>query len=100
VLQVSALPDRCGARAVGEVGLSTARVWERLLEQLADRDEKVCVLELSAVTFVDVAGATALAMTAQRLPDDRRIILQQPPHALQRMLEMFWPDLPMIEVAA
>lgn len=99
VLKTGPLLDRPGLRVAGEVSLATYSVWERLLEELAGRDEKVCHLELSAVTFVDVHGATALATIAQTMEDGRHIVLYQPPASLQRTLEVFWPDLPGLEVA-
>ncbi|MFF4830253.1 STAS domain-containing protein [Streptomyces sp. NPDC001315] len=98
-LRLSPLSGRWGVRAAGEVGLTTREVWERALEQAVREGEDVFYLELSAVTFVDVAGVGALAAAAQRLPDGRRIVLHRPPPALSRVLEMFWPDLPAIEVA-
>ncbi|GAA3779989.1 STAS domain-containing protein [Streptomyces phyllanthi] len=98
VLRVRPLPDRPGWRAVGEINLITRPAWEKTLRQLTVIDEKVCHLELSAVTFVDVGGASVLAAAAQGLPAGRRIMLHQPPAALGRLLDMFWPDLPAIEV--
>src|ERR1044072_8522294 len=87
------LPDRAGWRAVGEISWATQAVWERLLGDLVDRDERVCHLELSAVTFVDVAGATSLVAVAQALEEGRRIVLCRPPTSLRRMLDLLWPDL-------
>ncbi|MBT2424133.1 STAS domain-containing protein [Streptomyces sp. ISL-22] len=100
VLRVTPLTDRTGWRAAGEITLPTRQIWEGVLERLADRDEDVCYLELSEVTFVDVAGASALAATVQRLPRRRRVVLDTPPATLQRMLCLFWPDLSAIEVVA
>lgn len=88
------------ARAVGEVSLATHPVWDRLLAQAAGRDDEVYCLELSAVTFIDVAGVTALVVTAQSLAEGRRIVLCRPPAALRRVLALFWSELPGIEVAA
>ncbi|MEV0633885.1 STAS domain-containing protein [Streptomyces sp. NPDC050619] len=98
-LKVSPLAEPKGLRVAGEVGLATHAVWERALEQAVREDRDVYYLELSSVTFVDVAGAGALAVAAQRLGDGRRMVLHQPPPALRRVLEMFWPDLPSIEVS-
>ncbi|CAM5238798.1 Anti-sigma factor antagonist OS=Streptomyces alboniger OX=132473 GN=CP975_25995 PE=4 SV=1 [Streptomyces alboniger] len=98
-LTVSPLTTRSGLRVSGEVGLSTHEVWERALEQAVREDGDVYYLELSAVTFVDVAGVGALAAAAQELGDGRRMVLHQPPPALRRVLDMFWPDLSSIEVA-
>ncbi|WP_328406151.1 STAS domain-containing protein [Streptomyces sp. NBC_00390] len=94
------LADRTGWRAAGEITLATCPAWEQTLDRLALRDAEVCHLELSAVTFIDVAGVSALAVTAQELPAGRRIVLDQPPATMRRLLEMFWPDLAAIEVAA
>ncbi|MBD0417650.1 STAS domain-containing protein [Streptomyces sp. TRM S81-3] len=103
-LTVSPLAGRRGVRAAGEVGLSTHGTWRRALEQAVregpdSEGEDVYHLELSAVTFVDVAGAGVLVAAAERLPDGRRLVLHRPPPALRRVLEMFWPDVPAIEVS-
>ncbi|MDL5201429.1 STAS domain-containing protein [Streptomyces sp. ALI-76-A] len=98
-LTVSPLGERSGLRVAGEVGLTTHEVWRRALDQAVREDGDVYYLELSAVTFVDVAGAGALATAAQRLGDGRRMVLHQPPPGLRRVLDMFWPDLSSIEVS-
>ncbi|MFF4585554.1 STAS domain-containing protein [Streptomyces sp. NPDC001388] len=82
----------------GEISLITRRAWEQTLHQLALSDEEACHLELSAITFVDVAGVSVLAVAAQSLPEGRRIVLEEAPAALRRVLGMFWPDLPSVEV--
>lgn len=97
------LPDRVGWQAVGEITSATCPAWEQTLEQLKQltlRKEIVCHVEMSAVTFVDVAGASALAVAAQGLPAGRRIVVERPPATLPRLLEMFWSDLSVIEVVA
>jgi anti-anti-sigma regulatory factor len=98
-LSVSPLTGRSGLRVAGEIGLTTQPIWERALELAVREDEDVYHLELSAVTFVDVAGAGALAAAAQRLSDGRRIVLNRPPATLRRVLEIFWPELSAIEVS-
>ncbi|MFI5688345.1 STAS domain-containing protein [Streptomyces sp. NPDC051636] len=98
-LRVRPLPGRTGVQAAGEVSLTTRGIWERALEEAVREDEDVYHLELSAVTFVDVAGVDALAGAAQRLGDGRRIVLDRPPPALPRLLELFWPGLRTIEVS-
>lgn len=97
-LTVAPLAGCFGVRAVGEVGLTTRRIWERALEDVVRDGRDVCHLELSAVTFVDVAGADVLVEAARRLPDGRRIVLHRPPPALCRTLDLFWPDVSAIEV--
>lgn len=104
VLRMRPLPDRVGWQAAGEITSATCPVWEQTLGQLTRRmnlrKEIVCHLEMSAVTFVDVAGASVLAVTAQDLPAQRRIVIERPPATLPRLLDMFWPELSVIEVVA
>ncbi|MET8243093.1 STAS domain-containing protein [Streptomyces sp. NPDC005202] len=66
-LKVCPLPRQAGLRAAGEVSLATRVLWERALEQAVREGEDVYYLELSAVTFVDVAGVGVLADAARRL---------------------------------
>ncbi|WP_030374216.1 STAS domain-containing protein [Streptomyces rimosus] len=98
LLTVCPLPDRPGVRAAGEITLSTRTTWEAALERLAGHGHEVFHVELSAVTFVDVAGASVLAVTAQNLGAGRRIVVDRPPVTLRRLLELFWPGLPALEV--
>ncbi|MFI8187643.1 STAS domain-containing protein [Streptomyces sp. NPDC085946] len=93
------LSGRRGVRAAGEISLSTRDIWERVLEQAVREGEDVYYLELSDVTFVDVAGADALAAAAERLRDGRRLVLDGPPGTLRRALDTFWPGLAAIEVS-
>ncbi|QJS14558.1 STAS domain-containing protein [Streptomyces argyrophyllae] len=99
-LDVSPLAGRSGFRAAGEVSLRTRGIWERALERAVREGEDVYYLELSALTFVDVAGAGALAAAAGGLGGHRRLVLDRPPHALPRILDLLWPGLPGIEVRA
>ncbi|MER5831406.1 STAS domain-containing protein [Streptomyces sp. NPDC002130] len=98
-LEVSPLPGgRPGIRARGEISVLTRPSWEQALSKLARRHAGVSYVELSDVAFVDVAGVTALAVTAMNLPDGR-FVVENPPPQLPRVLEMFWPGLDRIEVA-
>ncbi|WP_044381365.1 STAS domain-containing protein [Streptomyces cyaneogriseus] len=98
-LTVSPLTGRAGVRMAGEVGLSTRGIWEDALEQAVLEGEDVYYLELSGVTFADVAGVGALVAAAQRLPAGARFVLHRPPHVVPRVLELFWPGQPAIEVS-
>lgn len=97
-LEVSPLAGRRGFRAAGEVSLPTRGIWERALERAVREGEDVYHLELSALTFVDVAGAGALADAARNLGGQRRLVLDRPPDALPRILDLLWPGLRGIEV--
>lgn len=99
-LRVYPLAGRPGWQVAGEISLLTRPAWERMLHQLVQSEEAACHLELSAVTFVDVAGVSALAVAAQSLPEGRRVMIEQPPAALRRVLDTFWPGLPAVEVMA
>lgn len=99
-LDVYPLTGRTGFRAAGEVSLSTREVWERALERAVRGGGDVYHLELSAVTFVDVAGAGALADAARSLGGRGRLVLDRPPRSLPRVLELLWPGLPGIEVSS
>ncbi|GAP50091.1 anti sigma factor [Streptomyces azureus] len=98
-LAVFPLAGRQGVRAAGEVVLTTRAIWEGVLEQAVREDEDVYYLELSDVTFVDVAGAGALAAAAGQLGDGRRFVVRRPPPALRRTLDLLWPDHAGIEVS-
>ncbi|MFE2217686.1 STAS domain-containing protein [Streptomyces canus] len=97
-LEVSPLPGRSGIRVRGEISVLTRPSWEQALSELARRHTGVSYVELSDVAFVDVAGVTALAVTAMNLPDGK-VVVENPPPQLPRVLEMFWPGLDRIEVA-
>ncbi|MFC8198011.1 STAS domain-containing protein [Streptomyces sp. NPDC060006] len=98
-LEVSPLPGgRSGIRARGEISVLTRPSWEQALSELVRRHAGVSYVELSDVAFVDVAGVSALAVTAMNLPDGR-VVVENPPPQLPRVLEMFWPGLDRIEVA-
>ncbi|MFH8798698.1 STAS domain-containing protein [Streptomyces sp. NPDC017936] len=98
VLEVSPLSGRPGIRVSGEIGVVTRLSWEAALAELARRHTDVSYVELSRVGFVDVAGVSALAVTAMNLPGGR-VVVEHPPPQLPRVLDMFWPTLRAIEVA-
>ncbi|OWA23008.1 hypothetical protein B9W64_01215 [Streptomyces sp. CS159] len=91
------LAGRPGIRARGEIGVSTRLSWENALTELSRRHSEVSYVELSGVRFVDVAGVTALAVTAMNLPEGRMVV-ERPPPQLPRLLDLFWPSLRRIEV--
>ncbi|WP_190016529.1 STAS domain-containing protein [Streptomyces lucensis] len=80
--------------------MNTRTVWQQALKQLVERRTDVLHVDLSRVKFVDVAGVTDLAVTAQRLAEGQRIVLHRPPAQLPRILALFWPGIAAIEVAA
>jgi anti-anti-sigma regulatory factor len=96
-LEVEEFPDRAVVRVTGEVGVSTRPVWENALRRL-DAYGGTVRLELSGLSFSDVAGAGALAVAAQELSEGRRVLLDRPPVSLRRALETFWPDVTALEV--
>lgn len=99
-LKVYPLRDRPGVRVVGEISRPTLVTWERALEQMAHQRSGAFFVDLAAVSFIDVAGASALAIAAQNLAADQRIMVDRPPFELERLLDLFWPGLPAIEMVA
>ncbi|WP_343240167.1 STAS domain-containing protein [Streptomyces sp. SID12488] len=98
MLEIRPLSGRPGIRAAGEINVITRSSWQQALEELANAHTDVSFVELSGLMFIDVGGAAALAVTAQRL-DVGRIVVDRPPPELERILDMFWPGISMIEVA-
>ncbi|WP_030239244.1 MULTISPECIES: STAS domain-containing protein [unclassified Streptomyces] len=98
-LAVFPLTGRSGVRAAGEIALTTRAIWEGVLDEAVREDDDVYYLELSDVTFVDVAGAGALAAAAGRLQEGRRFVVRRPPSALRRTLDLLWPGQTGIEVS-
>ncbi|MGW2564933.1 STAS domain-containing protein [Streptomyces sp. NPDC001537] len=80
--------------------MSTRPMWQEALGQLSRRSESCLYVEMSQLTFIDVAGVTDLAMAARSLSGDRLLVLEQPPPQVPRILDLFWPSLGGIEVAA
>jgi anti-anti-sigma regulatory factor len=97
LLDLRRLADRPGLSATGEVCLSTRSAWQSALEELLVPGCDV-YLDLSGLSFIDVAGASAVARVAESLPAPRRIVLSGPPPSLRRTLDLFWPELEAIEV--
>jgi hypothetical protein len=79
------------------VSLATHAVGERTPERAVRESEGVYYPELSAVTFAGVAGVPADAV--RRTGPGRRTVPHRPPPVLRRILEMFWPGLPGMEVS-
>jgi anti-anti-sigma factor len=91
VLQISRLCCGVGLRLDGEVDLSTAGKLGQALAELAAMNGDV-KLELAGLRFIDLSGATVLANFAARLGTDRRLVLQDPPVMLRRMIDLLWPQ--------
>jgi anti-anti-sigma factor len=96
-LEVTPLSGRTGIRARGEISAGTRPCWEEALEGFRRRHRDVSHVELSQVDFIDVAGVAALAVAAMELSG--KVVVENPPPQLQRILELFWPGLDRIEVA-
>ncbi|TKA01951.1 STAS domain-containing protein [Actinacidiphila oryziradicis] len=84
LLEVGPLSGRSGIRATGEISVSTRASWDQALQGLARKHTDVSFVDLSGVSFIDVGGAAALAVTAQHLGTGR-IVVDRPPPELPRM---------------
>ncbi|CAM5510517.1 STAS domain-containing protein OS=Streptomyces tendae OX=1932 GN=GUR47_05475 PE=4 SV=1 [Streptomyces tendae] len=99
LLDVGPLPGRPGIRASGEINVSTRFSWENAAHRTVPAAHgRVLRGAVPGVGFVDVAGVTALAVTALNLPVGG-VVVERPPPQLPRVLDLFWPSLHRIEVA-
>jgi anti-anti-sigma factor len=72
----------------GEVDMATVASFERALERGIDT-ERDLVVDLSDLTFIDVAGLRALAVAAHRVGQDgRQLRLTRPNHNVGRLLRL------------
>jgi anti-anti-sigma factor len=72
----------------GEVDMATVAEFERALERGIDSDRDL-VVDLSDLTFIDVAGLRALAVAAHRITGTgRRLHLTRPSHNVGRLLRL------------
>jgi len=96
-LRIDALGDGNRLSVAGTLDATTSARLENALRPLLATGTDVH-LDLSRLIFADVSGATVLATSAQRLPDGRRLVLERPPRQLRRIIDLFWPELPCIQV--
>jgi anti-anti-sigma factor len=72
----------------GEVDMATVAAFERALERGLDTDHDL-VVDLSELTFIDVAGLRVLAVAADRVGrTGRRLHLARPNRNLDRLLRL------------
>ncbi|PXX61626.1 STAS domain-containing protein [Nocardia tenerifensis] len=81
---------------MGQVDFATHDAWETALAQLPAAPD--VHLELSELTFIDTHGTLILVEATNQTAKGRRVVLHNPPLTLVRILELFWPSLPSIEV--
>jgi anti-anti-sigma regulatory factor len=93
LLRISPLSCRVGLRVDGEVDLLTVASLQRALRGLAAVDGDVH-LELAGLRFIDLSGAAVLASFAASLDRGRRLLLQDPPSMLRRMIGLLWGQHP------
>jgi anti-anti-sigma regulatory factor len=100
-LTITALAREDGAgmclRLAGDADLSECDALEQALAGPVAAHGDVH-LDLTALTFADVAVARLLARTAALLVPSRKLVLHRAPPALQRLVQMCWPDQPGLEV--
>ncbi|MCO8270213.1 STAS domain-containing protein [Actinoplanes sp. TRM 88003] len=93
-LEITAIASPAGARVAGEVDLATMPLFDLALELLAGCAVDV-VMDLSAVTFIDIGGVRALAQATRRVRDaGRRLWLRDPSAEVRRMIDLLgWAAL-------
>ncbi|MEU1549690.1 STAS domain-containing protein [Nocardia sp. NPDC005745] len=97
-LRTSRTSSPFGLRCAGAVDFTTRDAWRSALAELTAA-KREAHLDLSALTFIDVHGTSILVeAAASRAPQAPRIVLHRPPPMMLRILGVFWPSLPTIEV--
>jgi anti-anti-sigma regulatory factor len=100
-LVISAVPAGDGARPclrlAGDADLSACSALERALAAAVAAGGDVQV-DLTAVTFADVAVTRLLALTAARLGPGRRLLLSGASPAVRRLVSLCWPGSPGLEI--
>lgn|SRR5690606_32949977 len=85
-------PTARGLRLVGEVDACTIELMTSALDSVANSGGDVD-LDLSELSFIDIAGVTELVRLAERL-DGRRLTVYDPPATMCRILAVAWRDAP------
>ncbi|WP_378738137.1 STAS domain-containing protein [Nocardia brasiliensis] len=81
---------------MGQVDLATHGSWRSALAELPSAPD--IHLELSELTFIDTHGTLILVEATNQSATGRRVVLHNPPVTLVRILDLFWPSLPTLEV--
>lgn len=79
-------------RLAGEVDVSNAELVANVLAHTAPADGAL-VIDVGALSFIDVAGVTAFVSTARRLaPAARLTVVNPPPHLRTILTALAWED--------
>ena len=78
-------------RVAGEIDLNSHGDWEQALRRVTNQGNEG-QLDLAELTFIDVRGVTLLVDIARGLSDGHRIVVNNAPPGLQRVLRVLWPD--------
>ena len=86
-----------GLKLTGEVDATNAHLVERALGDHA-RAAGALHVDLSDVSFCDIAGIRALVSYAQGLDADRKLVLHGMPAQIEKVMNvMGWAELPGLE---
>ena len=89
-----------GLKLTGEIDATSAHLVERALHEHAPAIGLLHV-DLSGLSFCDVAGIRALVSYAQELDGDRRLALHGMPAQIEKVMNvMGWAELPGLEFCA
>jgi anti-anti-sigma factor len=95
---MSPLTSRVGLRLDGEVDVATVGDLKRALAELAAVDADVH-LELAGLGFIDLSGVAVLTSFAASLGPGRRLLLENPPAILRRMIRVLWAQHPGLQMS-
>ncbi|MEU8434451.1 STAS domain-containing protein [Streptomyces sp. NPDC029216] len=102
-MALTALPleDRAGARLSGSGDLDSRPELRAALADVSRIPAAVVHLDLSAVSFLDVAAVAALVQASAVFHGQGRcLLLHSPPYSLRKVVEMFPDECAALEVAA
>jgi anti-anti-sigma factor len=89
-----------GLKLTGEIDATNAHLVDRALREHAQAGRPLH-LDLSELSFCDVAGLRAVVSFAQRPGGDRRLVLHGMPAQIEKVMNvMGWAELPGLEFCA
>ncbi|ONI88259.1 hypothetical protein ALI144C_07385 [Actinosynnema sp. ALI-1.44] len=98
-LRVITVDDPAGLKVSGAVDLTTRGEWRQALRVMTDIDGDIH-LDVAELDFIDCGGVSELVHASRSLPAGRHVVVHGQSPLFQRVLRLFWPNVPTIKVVA
>jgi anti-anti-sigma factor len=98
-LRITTVTDPAGLKVSGAVDLTVRSQWQEALQVITDTTADIH-LDVSELDFIDCGGVSELVHASRRLPAGRQVRVHGPSPIFQRVLHLYWPDLPTVKVVA